>query len=51
MDVRKYEIYFECQLGYLCTSEQSERVTYPVQHENNFIFRNIHLLFCLLYYI
>ena len=34
MDVRKYEIYFghECRPGYL-TSEQSERVRYPVQHE------------------
>ena len=32
MDMRKYEIYFECWPGYL-TSKQSERVWYPVQHE------------------
>ena len=36
MDMRKYEIYFECWPGYL-TSEQ--RVRYP----------NIHVLFCLSY--
>ena len=31
-DVQKYEIYFECWPGYL-TSEQSEQVRYPVEHE------------------
>ena len=29
MDMRKYEIYFECWPGYI-TSKQSERVRYPV---------------------
>ena len=32
IDVQKYEIYFERLPGYL-TSEQSEQVRYPVQHE------------------
>ena len=32
MDVCKYEIYIECLPGYL-TSEQSERLRYPVQYE------------------
>ena len=33
MDVRKYEMYFECSPGYL-TSKQSEQVRYPVQHRD-----------------
>lgn len=32
MDVRKYDIYCECLPEYL-TSEQNQRVSYPVQHE------------------
>ena len=34
MDVRKYEIYFECCPGYL-TSEQSERVRYLLYKKNS----------------
>ena len=40
MDVRKYDIYFKCWPGYL-TSEQSERVRYPVQRD----------IYCSVYYI
>ena len=32
MDVRKYEIYFECSPGYP-TSERNEGVRYPYQHQ------------------
>ena len=49
IDVRKYEIYFECWPGYLM-SEQSERVKYPVQHEEwiSYFQTSMH---CYVYYI
>ena len=47
MDVCKYEIYFECWTGYL-TSEQSERVRYPVQHKKQISYfqASIYVFFC-----
>ena len=43
MDVRKYEIYFECHQDII------SRVSKANDTRNNFIFKSIAVLFCLLY--